>query len=507
MPDSDRDIIVMKGIDKSFPGVHALQNVDFSLRKGEIHALVGENGAGKSTLIKVLTGVDRADQGTIALDGQRVVVRSPLHAQELGISTVYQEVNLCPNLTVAENILIGRQPTRFGISVDWKALNARARVYLKQLDVDIDVTRPLGSYSVAIQQMAAIARALVVSNAKVLILDEPTSSLTAHETSQLFGVMRKLKGEGIAIVFITHFLNQVYEVSDRVTVLRNGALVGTYETAAIARLELIRLMLGRSIADLDDMTAHKIESSHHISLAPLLVAEELGLSNSVDPITLSLHAGEVVGLAGLLGSGRTEVANLLFGIDKPDAGTMTMDGKPIKDFSPAGSIARGIALCPEDRKVEGVIADLSVRENIVLAMQAGLGWFRRVGTKEQYEIADKYIKLLNISTPTADQQVKNLSGGNQQKVILARWLAANPRLLILDEPTRGIDVGTKADIQRLVLSLAEEGKSCVFISSELDEVLRTSHRIVVMRDRAKVSEFSGQVDEKGIMQAIAGSAS
>ncbi len=507
MPDSDRDIIVMKGVDKSFPGVHALQNVDFSLRKGEIHALVGENGAGKSTLIKVLTGVDRADKGTIELDGQTVVVRSPLHAQELGISTVYQEVNLCPNLTVAENILIGRQPTRFGISVDWKALNARARGYLKQLDVEIDVTRPLGSYSVAIQQMAAIARALVVSNAKVLILDEPTSSLTAHETSQLFGVMRKLKSEGIAVVFITHFLDQVYEVSDRVTVLRNGALVGTYETAAVARLELIRLMLGRSIADLDDMTAHKIESSHHIAPEPLIVAEDLGLSNSVDPINLSLHAGEVVGLAGLLGSGRTEVANLLFGIDRPDVGTMTMGGKPVKDFSPAGSIARGIALCPEDRKVEGIIADLSVRENIVLAMQAGLGWFRRVGTKEQYEIADKYIKLLNISTPTADQQVKNLSGGNQQKVILARWLAANPRLLILDEPTRGIDVGTKADIQKLVLSLAEEGKSCVFISSELDEVLRTSHRIVVMRDRAKVSEFAGQVDEKEIMQAIAGGAS
>jgi simple sugar transport system ATP-binding protein len=270
---------------------------------------------------------------------------------------------------------------------------------------------------------------------------------------------------------------------------------------------LIRLMLGRSITALDDMSAHKMESSRHISAEPLLVADQLGLSNSVDPFDLSLHAGEVVGLAGLLGSGRTEVANLLFGIDRPDNGTMAMGGKPFKDSSPAASIARGIALCPEDRKVEGIIADLSVRENIVLAMQAGLGWFRRIGTKEQYEIANKYIKLLNISTPTADQQIKNLSGGNQQKVILARWLAANPRLLILDEPTRGIDVGTKADIQKLVLSLADEGKACVFISSELDEVLRTSHRIVVMRDRAKVTEFSGEVDEKEIMMAIAGRAS
>ncbi len=380
---------------------------------------------------------------------------------------------------------------RFGLSVDWKSLNARAREYLKQLDVEVDVTRPLGAYSVAIQQMAAIARALVVSNAKLLILDEPTSSLTAHETAQLFSVMRKLKDDGIGIIFITHFLDQVYEVSDRVTVLRNGSLVGTYQTRSTSRLELIRLMLGRTITALDDMTAHKIDSSQRVSAETMLEAKELGLENSVDPFNLSLHAGEVVGLAGLLGSGRTEIANLLFGIDRPDTGSMVMDGKPITDFSPAASIARGIALCPEDRKVEGIIAELSVRENIVLAMQAGLGWFRRIGTKEQYEIADKYIKLLNISTPTADQQIKNLSGGNQQKVILARWLAANPRLLILDEPTRGIDVGTKADIQKLVLSLAEEGKSCIFISSELDEVLRTSHRVVVMRDRVESVRILG----------------
>ncbi|HEX7590756.1 MAG TPA: sugar ABC transporter ATP-binding protein [Candidatus Limnocylindrales bacterium] len=497
----------MTGIDKTFPGVHALQNVDFSVAKGEIHALVGENGAGKSTLIKVLTGVDHADKGTIALDGRVVAIKSTFHAQELGISTVYQEVNLCPNLTVAENILIGRQPSRFGVGINWKLLNARAREYLQQLDVDIDVTRPLGSYSVATQQMAAIARALVVSNAKVLILDEPTSSLTAHETAQLFKVMKKLKSEGISVVFITHFLDQVYEVTDRVTVLRNGVLVGTYVTASLPRLELIRLMLGRSLADLDEMTAHKMESSQHISEEALLEASGLGLSNSIDPFDLTLHAGEVVGLAGLLGSGRTEIANLLFGVDRPDGGTLSIDGKTVTDFSPAGSIARGVALCPEDRKAEGIIADLSVRENIILAMQAGLGWFRRIGTKQQYEIADKYIKLLSISTPTADQLIKNLSGGNQQKVILARWLAANPKLLILDEPTRGIDVGTKADIQKLVLTLAEQGTSCVFISSELDEVLRTSHRIVVMRDRAKVAEFSGQVDEKEIMQAIAGSES
>jgi ABC-type sugar transport system, ATPase component len=504
MTDLGGDIVVMEGIDKSFPGVHALHDVDFSVARGEIHALVGENGAGKSTLIKALTGVERPDNGTITLDGKQVVIRSPLHAQELGISTVYQEVNLCPNLTVAENLLIGREPRTWG-RVDWKAMNARAREIVQGLDLEIDVTRPLGSYSVAIQQMAAIARALVISSAQVLILDEPTSSLTAHETAQLFGVMRKLRADGIAIVFITHFLDQVYEVSDRVTVLRNGALVGTYQTAALPKLELIRLMLGRTLTALDEIVRHKIESSQRIGADVLVEAKGLGLSGSMEPFDLELHAGEVVGLAGLLGSGRTEMAQLLFGIDRPTDGSLLMDGQPIGKFSPADSLERRVALCPEDRKAEGILADLTVRENIILAIQASRGWFRHLSSHDQYEIADKFIKLLNIATPSADQPVKNLSGGNQQKVILARWLATSPRLLILDEPTRGIDVGTKADIQLLVLGLAEEGMSCMFISSELDEVLRTSHRIVVLRDRVKTREFTGEVDEKAIMQAIAGS--
>ena len=500
------DIVVMESIDKSFPGVHALKQVNFTLARGEIHALVGENGAGKSTLIRVLTGVERPDGGTITLDGAEVTIRSPLHAQSLGISTVYQEVNLCPNLTVAENLLIGRQPMKRG-HVDWKAMNRQAREILAGLDIEIDVTQPLGSYSIAIQQMAAIARALVVSSAKVLVLDEPTSSLTGHETDQLFRVMRKLRGEGIAIVFITHFLDQVYEVSDRVTVLRNGSLVGVYETAGLPRLTLITLMLGRSLTELDDINRHRIESSQHIGTESLLEAEGVGVFGSIAPFDLVLHAGEVVGLAGLLGSGRTEMAQLLFGIDQPTAGAMTMDGALIRKFSPIGSIERGVALCPEDRKAEGIVADLTVRENIIMAVQASRGWLRHLSTGDQYAIAEQYIKLLNIATPSADQPVRNLSGGNQQKVILARWLATNPRLLILDEPTRGIDVGTKADIQKLVLSLAEEGKSCIFISSELEEVLRTSHRIVVMRDRAKVTEFAGDVDEKELMQAIAGSES
>ncbi len=366
------------------------------------------------------------------------------------------------------------------------------------------MTQPLGSYSVAIQQMAAIARALEISSARILILDEPSSSLDAHETDQLFAVMRKLRDSGIAIVFITHFLNQVYAIADRITVLRNGRLVGTYATASLSRLDLIAKMLGRALTEFEDMTKYKLERGSEGGGETRIVASGLGRTGSIEPFDLELRSGEVVGVAGLLGSGRTELAGLLFGIEHPDTGSLTVHGKLVTDHSPLHSIGRGIALCPEDRKAEGIIEDLTVRENIVLALQAGRGWLHSLGLAEQYEIADRYISLLRIATPSADQAVGTLSGGNQQKVILARWLATNPQVLILDEPTRGIDVGAKAEVQRLVLALADEGKSCVFISSELDEVLRTSHRIVVLRDRTKVNEFSGEVDEHRLMKAIAG---
>ncbi len=504
MTETASNVIAMKGIYKAFPGVQALENVDFSLQSGEIHALVGENGAGKSTLIKVMTGVERQDQGEFLFEGNPVVIRSPQHAQEIGISPVYQEINLCDYLTVAENILLGREPHKF-MRIDWKAMNQRAEEILKELDVDVDVTQPLSSYSTAIQQITAIARALEVSSARVLILDEPTSSLDTHETEQLFRLMRKLKADGVAIIFITHFIDQIYEVSDRITVLRNGKLVGTYETKSLPRLELIANMIGRSLSALDDMTSIKLETGKNIKDQPLLSVENLGLSGSIEPFDLELHEGEVVGFAGLLGSGRTEVARLLFGIDSPDSGQFVLDGEEINKFSPLQSIEHGIGLCPEDRKALGIAGELTVRENIILAMQARLGWFKYLGQSTQYEIADEYIKLLNISTPSADQPVKNLSGGNQQKVILARWLAINPRLLILDEPTRGIDVGAKAEIQKLVLLLAEQGKACIFISSELEEVLRTSHRVVVLRDKKKITEFAGEVGERKIMQSIAGS--
>lgn len=504
MPDTNGYLLTMQGISKAFPGVQALAHVDFSLRSGEIHALMGENGAGKSTLIKVLTGVIRPDAGTITLNNHKILVKSPLHAQELGISTVYQEVNLCPNLTVAENILLGREPRRLG-GIDWPRLNQQARQILQRLELEVDVTQGLGTYPVAIQQMVAIARALQIS-AKALILDEPTSSLSAHETSKLFQVMRKLKNEGMGIIFITHFINQVYEVSDRITVLRNGRLVGTFETASLPRFELVSRMIGKDLSELEDMSRFKQHSSQQIQPETLLEAKGLGRIGTIQPLDLTLRAGEVLGFAGLLGSGRTETARLLFGVDKPDHGRLTFAGQLVKKFSPFASILRGMAFCPEDRKADGIVPDLTVRENIILALQASRGWFKFLSQKKQYEIADTYIRLLNINTPGADQLVKNLSGGNQQKVILARWLATNPRVLILDEPTRGIDVGAKAEIQKLVLELAEEGRACIFISSELEEVLRTSHRIVVLRDREKVAELSGPaIDETTVMQAIAGS--
>ncbi len=499
------DVVKMSGITKHFPGVLALEDVDFSLRKGEIHALVGENGAGKSTLIKTLTGVEQPDKGAIALDGKVVHVRSPQHSQDLGISTVYQEVNLCTNISVAENIMLGREPYRFG-SIDWQAMNELARKAINRLSIDVDVTQPLENYSVAIQQMVAITRALEVSSAKVLILDEPTSSLDIHETNLLFEVMRKLRNEGIGIVFITHFLDQIYQIADRITVLRNGKLVGTYEVDSLPRVELVAKMLGRSLTELDAMAKVKSQEAATRGGRHLVEAKGLGRAGTLEPMDLELDASEVLGIAGLLGSGRTEMAGLIFGVTAPDNGSLIVDGEEVSKFSPLESLKRGIALCPEDRKMEGIVGTLTIRENIILALQARYGWFKFISTQKQNEIADKYIQLLGIVTPSPEQLVKNLSGGNQQKVILARWLATDPKVLILDEPTRGIDVGAKTEIQKLVMQLAEEGKSCVFISSELEEVMRVSNRVAVLRDRKKVAEYAGDVDETTLIQAMAGEA-
>lgn len=502
MNNLETELVTMQGIDKSFPGVQALSRVDFGLLRGEVHALMGENGAGKSTLIKVLTGVEQPDRGTIALNGHPVSVKSPLHAQELGISTVYQEINLCLNLSVAENIFIGHETTNTGM-INWKAINSRAKNILANMGIDIDVTQLLGTYPVAIQQMVSIARALQVS-AQVLILDEPTSSLDASETEILFDVIRGLKSEGMGIIFITHFLDQVYKIADRITVLRNGRLVGTFQASSLPRLELVSRMIGKELENLDHLIEQKTETSQDAQV--FLEARGVGASGVVAPFDLSFRAGEVIGFAGLLGSGRTEVARLLFGLDKADSGTFMLGGEKVTHLSPEKALNSGIAFCPEDRKADGIVEALTVRENIVLALQSSRGWFRYLSKKEQSEIADWYIQALAIHTPSAEQIVKNLSGGNQQKVILARWLATNPHVLILDEPTRGIDIGTKTEIQKWVLNLAAEGKSILFISSELDEVLRCSHRVKVLRDRQMVRELQGDnLNGASVMEAIAGS--
>lgn len=503
MPMKEKSVLEMKNIHKSFPGVKALQGVDFNLREGEIHALMGENGAGKSTLIKVLTGVYEKDEGQIRLKGREkaVSIRSPQDAQRLGISTVYQEITLCPNLSVAENMYIGR--TR-GFGQNWKKMNADADRILRSLDIPARANQQLSSCSIAIQQMVAIARA-VDMDCKVLILDEPTSSLDEQEVAKLFGLMRDLRARGVGIIFVTHFLDQVYEVCDKITVLRDGKLVGEYEIKDLPRVQLVSKMLGK---ELDDMTEIRSESLvYHEKDADTAVFEAEGLQSvaGIKPFDFYIKKGEVNGFTGLLGSGRSECVRAIFGADRVIGGTVKKNGKTVKITKPIDAMKNGIAYLPEDRKIDGIVGDLSVRENIILALQVLKGFFRPFTRAEANKFAEEYIKLLEIKTASADTPIKSLSGGNQQKVILARWLLANPEYLILDEPTRGIDVGTKIEIQKLVLKLASEGMSVTFISSETDEMLRTCSRLIVMRDRKVVGELSGEdMTQNKIMNTIAG---
>jgi len=495
-------MLSMKHINKNFPGVRALSDVNFTLKKGQIHALMGENGAGKSTLIKVLTGVEEFETGEITISGRKgtIINKSPEDAQTNGISTVYQEINLCPNLSVAENLYIGREPKRLG-GIDWKTMNKKAKVLLQSLNIDIDATRPVENYSVAIQQMIAIARAVDMS-AKVLILDEPTSSLDDNEVAKLFILMRKLKEQGVGIIFVTHFLEQVYEVCDSITVLRNGKFVGEYSVETLPRIQLVAQMMGK---DFDDLAAIKQEGLDTVQDDIVIDARSLGHQGTIKAFDIHIHRGEVLGLTGLLGSGRSELARAIYGADKADTGELYVNGEKLQVNHPLDTMMKGMAYLPENRKEEGIIADLSVRENIIIALQAKRGMFKRLSRKEQEEFTDKYIDILQIKTADKETPIKQLSGGNQQKVILGRWLLTNPDFIILDEPTRGIDVGTKTEIQKLVLKMAEEGKAVIFISSEIEEMLRTCSRMDVLRDGAKVGELStNELSQESIMKAIAG---
>ncbi|WP_419728737.1 sugar ABC transporter ATP-binding protein [Lichenicola sp.] len=490
-------LLEIRGLSKSFGVVRVLDEVDLVLRAGEIHALLGENGAGKSTLIKCVTGVHGRDAGEVKLAGKPIAPRTTEEAVAEGLATVYQEVNLLPNLSVAQNLFLGRQPTRFGL-VRGAEMRRRGAELLRGFGLDIDLGRPLGSYSVAIQHVCAIARAVDLS-ARVLILDEPTASLDAHEVGVLLDVMRQLAARGLAILFVTHFLDQVYAVSDRITVLRNGRLVGERPTASLPRMELIRMMLGReldeavSVRETSGSGGELIGSFHNMSKR-----------GSIAPFDLDLHRGEVVGLAGLLGSGRTETVRVVFGADKADTGRVELNGAPARIASPRDALRQGLGYCPEERKTEGIVAELSVRENIVLALQARRGMWRPIPRREQDDIARRFVKALDIRPPDPERPIGLLSGGNQQKALLARWLATEPRILILDEPTRGIDVGAHAEIIRLIRELCADGLALLVVSSELDEIVTYADRVVVLRDQVHVTTLEGEfITVSAILTAIA----
>ncbi|MET1015785.1 sugar ABC transporter ATP-binding protein [Orlajensenia leifsoniae] len=482
-------IVEMRDISIEFPGVKALDGVDFRLFPGEIHALMGENGAGKSTLIKALTGVYRIDGGSIVVAGQERQFTGTRDAQSAGVSTVYQEINLVTNLTIGENVMLGHE-VRGAFGINWRATHAAATRALAGLGLDyLDTHMPLSTLSIAMQQLVAISRAMAIK-AKVLILDEPTSSLDAAEVDGLFRVMRSLRDQGVAILFVSHFLDQIYAISDRLTILRNGRWEGEYPTRELDRHSLISKMIGKDLRALSSLGgSRRVDQRDYESDAPLFAAKGLARRGSIEPTDLDIHRGEVLGFAGLLGSGRTELARLLYGADRADEGETTLHGKRVDIKNPADGLEKRIAFSTENRRDEGIIADLTVRENMILAMQAERGWAKPIPRKEQDELVAKYITALNVRPSDPNRLIKNLSGGNQQKVLLGRWLATNPELLILDEPTRGIDVGAKAEIQEAVVELAENGVSVVFISSELEEVVRLSERIVVLKDHQKIGEI------------------
>ena len=490
-------LLDIKGLEKTFPGVRALKGVNLTVNKGEIHALMGENGAGKSTLIKVLTGIYQKNGGTICFDGEEINARTPIEANEKGISTIYQELNLVLFQTVYENLFLGPR-TKFG-SIDRKAMISEAKRILEELGIEIDVTRPLKNYSTAIQQMVAIARAVSI-NAKLVIMDEPTSSLDTHEVQVLFRIIRQLKSKGISVIFISHKLDEIFEICDRLTVFKDGEYVGDYDIGELNQLKLISLMVGKDTVELE-----RNKQGYEFANAKVIAEmKDIRQGMRLNGINIEIKQGEVVGLAGLLGSGRTELAQVLFGSGMPDNGEIFWWGEKAGIHSPADAIKKGMGFCTEDRKTEGIIPHLSVRENITIALLPELNSFGFVKTKEQDEIGRSYIDRLKIKTPTPEQAICNLSGGNQQKVLLVRWMCMNPKLMILDEPTRGIDVGAKAEIEQLIQEFSKSGISVLMISSEIAELERNCDRIIVMREGRVIGELAGdQISQDKVMETIA----
>ncbi|MET4782393.1 sugar ABC transporter ATP-binding protein [Glaciihabitans sp. UYNi722] len=497
-------VLEARGVTKKFAGVTALDSVDFAVRPGESLALMGENGAGKSTLIKVLTGVYQPDDGQLLLGGSAAKFARPLDAQRAGVSTIYQEVNLIPLMSVAQNIFLGREPrNRFGL-IDFTRMYADARALLDTYGINVDVRKPLRSLALGVQQMVALARSVSI-NARVVIMDEPTSSLEAREVETLFSVVSLLREQGIAIVYVSHRMDEIYRVAERVTVLRDGRVVHTGALSALPRVELISLMLGRSVEKVKRGGMTAFSSVHSSDAPPVLVAKDLSRKHQIEGIGLHIRPGEVVGLGGLLGSGRSETLKALAGVMQLDRGSVSIDGKAVRSGSVPAAIRAGIVMLPEDRKVEGIVPNLSVRDNIVLAALPRLSRGGFSSRSNQDAVVDVFMKRLHIKASSPDQIVSELSGGNQQKVMIARWLAMSPKVLLLDEPTRGIDVGAKAEVQALIDELAGEGLAIVLVSSEVEEVVEGSARVIVLRDGEIEAELDGDdVDEEHLLAALAG---
>jgi monosaccharide-transporting ATPase len=495
---SNNVLVEIKDVSKHFPGVKALDHVSLSIRRGEVHALSGENGAGKSTLIKILTGVYTYDEGSIVFDGSPVAFKSTNESQKAGIGSVYQELNMIPYLSVAENIYIGDYPMG-KTGIEWKELYENAQNQLDSLNIDVDAKKQLNELSTAQQQMVSIVRA-VSRDCKLIILDEPTSSLDTKEVKTLFSLVRQLKEKGVAFIFITHRMEEIYQICDRITVLKDGHFIGTYQAEDLNQYQLVTLMVGREITQQRKQTYFSPEKDQNY----VVEVRNLAKKPKVKDVSFGISRGEIVGLAGLLGSGRTEVAEMLFGSEMPDAGEILYEGILQKNISPTKAVRAGLAFCTENRRLDGIVPNMSVKNNIVLACMKQISRLGFVISRKRLALVNRYIEELRIKTPTPEQRIRNLSGGNQQKALLARWMATNPKLIILDEPTRGIDVGAKQEVERLVQQIASQGIGVLLISSEIPELVRNCDRVIVLREGEQVGELAGaQISEEAIMQIIA----